>query len=809
MVLQVEKVLFPKFLPTHLTEKQSQICASFSSLIFNEVLIKSKEKETIGDTVTTASIISLKFFLLVKTKTEQFLERVYKFLQVFAMSSIQFAVMNDFFEKTTQILIGNFKNSKEADVVFRLFLSVIRLFVKGFAESFTSEELQKLLEHSLETCREFCETPEHFVYLKIMKTICTFISAVPKITDLEQSYSDFKSCVARFGLTENVFNICQTISTVFRTLCRKLNKNDGKFWCENYTVKFQLILYKFLRKASVFAEKKKVQCKCCESCKIKNDINGSLSLLYAVGYLFKLSLSNNLKTQELLDLVLSCLETSCTQIVLLKNSACLNWKNAWLETGCIFHNICVVLYNSHEPETLSYYHSFIHYLIKLDGTTASIIKEGALHTALTCFTEACYKHNEYSKAMKMAAFRVYLNPKDCDTALAQWIKVKNAIDADQNITIVDLLQIAESDIKMLLPTFSLNENLIEEMLIVELEMYKARWPSKIPMLAAFNKLYKHATVLKAGRIFIKIWGDTTHTVAEPLINVLDNLIVDYERTMDPIDLFECNVILACLYNCLYKFKTDSIVLKNSSELKKNVGVIKRTLPPYETPADPNDNCDIVSLCRYLTCESQMKTKQYLDRALEIFEQNCDLLSEKHIEFIKTFEICEILIHIGYEYQLHCYPENCKRLWRIVEKIAEKIDDDLLSLKAKTILIELSDYLKNDCLDLIEKILSSTTKNTDEEKYELLTDFYLTLSQKYLEAQNPNKAYEEFQLAQKYYEKLVKLTENELLKAKLFLVHFKLILLPCNLNIMNHRKDTVVKIHQALDVIKNYFNSSGK
>lgn len=805
-MLQLEDSLFPKFLPKNLSENQSQICGCFSSLIYNAVLNEVKEKLLIESTTITASILSLKF--LTKTASAaDFLERTRKFFHIFAISNVKFTIVNNFYLKTIKILKENFKSVEKPELVFVGLMSIIRFLIRAYDEFFTPEELQKLADVSLKICREFCNTVEYIVLLDIMTTICKFITGVPPLSDLQSVYSNLKSTIQMFGLTENVATVCQTMSAVFIKLCRNYNKNvDEEFWCNNFTVCLQLVLYKLLKKTAVFVEQIKIQCICCDDCKIKNDLNSCINLFYVVGYMFRLSISKNVKSEELFKETLSCLEASCSKIVTLKNAACLRWKSSWLEIGSVFYNICVALYNSNDIQALEFLHVFIQNLIKLEGTTTSMIKESALDTAIACYIEICSKTGDYAKAMKMSAFHIFLKPKSCDVAFVQWIKAKKSdLNCDQNVTIVDMLQIAEDEIKIYLPDFNLHENLFEELITAELTNYKARWPSKIPMLAAFNKLYKCVPPSTAAQIFIKIFANTTFSVAERLTNILDDLIEDYKKNLKESDL-ESNLILACLYFCIYKYTIENMIIKNSSELKKNVTVVKRVLPPYETPFNPNDECDIAPLCHFLSCESQMKTKAILDKSLRIFEKNYRNLNNKYVDFLKDFEICQILIHIGYEYQLHCYSDDCKRTWLIVLKIAEILNDNLLILKAKTALIEHDDSV-TDYSNLIKKVLDDCQNSA--EKWEVLTDFHLTLSQKYLEEQNASTAFEEFQLAQKCYQELLTFTKNDLLQAKLLYVHFKFIILPCSYKLVDHGTETVVKIHQAQKIITNYYKEAGK
>lgn len=790
----LEDVLIAQFLPTNLTQKQSQVIVCISNLIYNAVFNEVKSKNVLETHTVRASIVSLKLFANGASASE-FLERTHTFIQIFAISNVTFTILYEFYQKSLIILRSTFP--KKSDI-FKSILSVIRLLLKAFGDIFIAEELQKLVDITVKTLNEYCNSKELLMLLNIIRNISKFISGFPTCEDLQSSYNDFKSCVQLVGLTENVFTTCQTISTVLMKVCRYYNKNCDKI----ITVELQLVLYKILKKAAVFMEKMKTQCTCSKDCKSKNGIVSSVNLLYVVAYLCKFSLSKNVKSKELLKEALLCLEISCKQIAFMKDNGCY-WQTLWMEIGCVFYNTGVVLYNSNDVEGLSYLHAFMRYLIKLEGTTTSMIKDNALDTALLCYIEMCNKRKDYVNGMKMAAFRILLNPDNCDVPFVQWLNAKSAIDDNQTVTVVDTLRLAKNDIEILLPALNINEEIVEKLLVAELEHYKARWPSKIPMMSAFSKLYLFIGVTRAARLFVKIWCNPILSITEELMELLDKLLKNYETTVDRTD-FESNVILACLYYCVYKYRTESIILKNSAEIKRNTAAIKQPLPPYETPFNPNDECDIATMCRHLTCDSQMKTKQFLDKSLDIFERYCSDIKIEHLDFLKSFEIADVLVHIGYEYQMHCYSSNCLRLWRIVLKLARIIYDDLLVLKALTGLLELE--LNADWLNLAtETVLVLNGWENSAKKWEVLTDFHITLSQKYLNVQNVSSAFEEFQIAQKCY---AELSNNDLMKAKLLLLHFKFILLPCNYKLVDHNTDTVVKIHQALKLITNYFNGPG-
>lgn len=801
----LEDSLPPKFLPQCLTEKQSQILICTSNLIYNAALNEVKQAKCVENVTVKASIISLQLYKKAMVASD-FLERIYKYIKVFAIPNINFRTFYGFYEKSLNIFTSAF--TEKFDLVVKHFLSLIRLLLNIFFETFTTEELQKLVDTSLKVAKEFSSTREHLTLLILTKDISKFISGVPSVTDLQSSYNDFKSTVQLFGITENVFTTCQTISVILMKVCRFYNKNVDK----TLKVDVQLILCKILKKAAIYTEKKKIQCSCCENCKLRNSVANSINLLYIVAYLCKHSYSKNERSQQLLKETLSCLEMSCAQIVLLKENGCSAWKTAWMETGCVFYNLGVVLYNTNDSEALSYYHAFVRYLIKLEGIAGSMIKENALHTALLCYTEMCYKTKDYVSAMKMAAFQVLLNPSNSAVPFNQWINAKSAIDDNQNVTIVDMLKLAENDMKILLSDFKIDKEIAENLLIAELEHYKARWPSKIPMMSAFNKLSSFVSVAKSARIFVKIWANSIISVSEELLNVLQNLITDFERTVKKSD-FESNIILACLYYCAYKYKTENVVLKNSTDIKKNTTEIKQPLPPYETPLNPNDECDIATLCRHVTCESQMEMKQFLDKCLQIFEQYCNEFKEEHLEFLKSFEIANVLMRIGYEYEMHCYSTNCLRLWKVVQKLVNLMADDVLILKALTGLLQFTEITSEFgaiCLNQANNALLvlNNCENTAT-KWETLANFHITLSQKYLGVENIVNAFEEYQKAQECYAELLAFHQDEIIKAKLCLLDFKFVLLPCNYKLVDHSTTTVVKIHQALKIITNYFNGPGE
>lgn len=803
MIVLLEEVLFPKFLPSSFTEKQEYYYGCFSSIIYNSVFSEVKQKKIAENTILIASITSLKFFE--KTgAVEQFLDRIYKFLQVFARPAIPYSLVSEFIEKSVDIL-KKFQNAQKSDVVFRSLLRFIRLFMKEYEHNFKNEELQKLVEIVLKACKEFCERKEQQILLDILTVISIFISDVPNVEDLQNSSKNLKSAVHIFGLTENSYTVCQTISTIFIRWCRVSDKSVDKFWNKKFTVQLQLVLYKLLKRAAGFIGKMKNKCSCSENCDIESDINGSVNLLYVIVFMFRVSLSKEVKSVELLKTVVSYLETNCSQIVTLKNAGCINWKSLWQHIGNIFYNICVLLYNSGDTEVLLYHQVFIRFLIALEGTTTSMIKDNALDTICICFVEHCIKIKDYMQAMKMASFRIFLSPKDTNDALVQWIRAKSALKDNQNITIFDMLEKNEADFKKLFVEFTLDKNIKADVLILELKVYKKRWPSKVSMLSAFKQLYSCVSASKAARVFVKIWAIYTHSFAEELVEVLQNLINDYKASINADD-FESSVLLACLYFCLYKYKTESDVTKNSAELKKNVVLIKRPLPPYEGSVDPNDECD-VDLSSFLTCESQMKTMLFLNKSLEIFEKNCNDVNEKQMDFMKSFEICDVLLYIGYEYQLHCYSEYCKRLWRLVLKIAEKLDDILLIINAEIGLMESGNgRTYNNYAQLAKKVLNDYEDSA--KKWETLTDFYLALSQWMLDNQNPYKGYRCFQLAQGFYDRLLTFTQNERLRAYISYMDFKFVLFPCNLKIVDHNKEGIVKIHEAYKVIVDHYRNPG-
>lgn len=806
-VLILENVVIPKFLPPKLTEKHSEIYGYITNVIYNAVLRRVELKGCIEAVTLDASYVSLKMFAKVAS-TPAFLERLCQYCRVFIAPNIDFNLLSEFFDKCLLLLQTSLGNKQKSDSTFAAFLSIVNILIKRFTRQLLCEQqqLETLIDKMLDVLARYCSSKQQFLLQNVLKVMSKFICSIPAVADLKIAYEDFKNGVKLYGLTDVYFVCCTTISLIFRQTCQLYYKNmNAEIWNKAFTPQLQVILYKILKHAAVIIEKRKFSCTTCENCKIKTALCESADLIFIILCLCKFSVTRHVNYKEFIKQALECAELGCARIEALKHSDCLSWKQAWSEIGCTFYNLCVNLYSLKDPEVVLYFYTFIKYLTKLEGTKTSIIKANVLDTCLSCLFQMHMRSKAYRDAMKICVFKALLNPENSEV-FSYWIQAKAETD-EKEITIVETFSRAKAELKELMPDLELTKETCAKLLSMELEKYKSHWPSRIPMLSTFKELQKYVDPTVAAKTFVRIWSTSNTYAHEGLLEVLNNVIKTVKKTG-----FEDSIILGCLYFCRYKYETEEIVCKNSADLKKMTAPIKHIFPPYDVTPHPNDECD-VELSQHITCESQIKRKRLLDKASELFKKCDEHLISEHVDFLRYLNFSEVLRQMAHEYKLHCSPNNYIHLWMIQLKLSQLAADDLQILEALTPIIEFVDIrseFAKQFLNSADKMLAQLHGlEYSARKWEVIADYYITMSLKNLELESTQVAFEQFKEAQNAYDEILKTSDNEIIKAKLHYLHFKFVLLPCEYRLINHKEDTIIKILQAFYAIREYFKGVGK
>lgn len=826
MVTGLQEILLPTFFPSTFNDKHAQYMLAILNTIYNEIIRKK-----IADTYRfKMGIICLRLCHKVMSVTD-YLDRTFQFLKIFYSYNADIKSIEEFYMISLKILKSTkFCPSKQLQL--KPIFNIIRLLSNLCIPKKYLKELKGFVQASLDIWHELLLTKEHKYFVGILKVLNILLDTIenyPSNTEFKQNLNEchknlklvcqLHDAVKREGLVEDIIASCDTFDSILRNLCHYYYQDvDSELWKNTMSPDAQSLIYKILNTASAFAEKCQRKCSRCMDCTTNTHVFQSICYSSVAIYLFKSSVSKNVYSKNMISVILTQAQRSCINTNLLQKNKCLTWKDAWTDLGGVLYNTGIALYKLNDVECVRYIHLFIESLIKLEDLNSSIISKNVFDSSLLCLKEIYFKSQQYQKAMAVSAVQVIAQHGNKIPAYLGWLKVKREASehntTEKAITVIDAFQRESEYVKQIYPIIKLKNETKIDLLISELQMYNRHWPSKIAMASTFKRLFELADCLTSARVGVQIFGNLKTVVHENVSLVMEKICEKLERLETshgvPEEMWHIkDFILASIYFCCYKYKRQNLIAKNIEDIKSSAVIpLQRPTLPSEIPPDPNDECDIVTAYEKLNFSTHLEVMKFLDNSLHAFE-NCVLKASKEElnNATKTVDILGVLQQVAHEYRLHFQKIDCLRAWLLVLAFANTTENALAILNSATFIIELIDVN----LRSVEKVLycadgalSKLKETRTQEHLESMTNFYISKSLAYLRNENIQAAVEVFNQAQVVSQDLAKLSQNTVAKARLYYLHSKLLMLPCKYNVVIHNEVPVLKLNQALKVLKELF-----
>nr|XP_023015932.1 uncharacterized protein LOC111505366 [Leptinotarsa decemlineata] len=511
---------------------------------------------------------------------------------------------------------------------------------------------------------------------------------------------------------------------------------------------------------------------------------------------------------------LKLMEILLNQINQLKQKQCEEWKKAWNAFGIGVFNIGVHLDRSGNEGALLYFSFLLTSYINLESWKGKTYLK--YPTLLNCLKILCELHsNKPEKYLGLSALAVLLCPNNKEVFTAGWVKLKHnqreskspGFEDIQKITTVAALKMLQQDAPEL--AIDLNDSDKLCLLKFELEQYKKRWKSKVPIMAAVQELCELSNLEGVVEAIVEIFGDHVLPLHENCLENFTSVLFKFRDKLKHTGNKLKQVHLALLYHICYKYKMRQIIAKNAQDMEwTSIVPIK---VPGVIPRDPSEECDVVSSYESLTLEKFTCNLNNLDEALTILSKIIhDLNLDDNLECVFAINLYDRLIQISHEYRLLRHRIRSLQASQMALKVAQ-IQNNLAGIvQASSFIVEFADVNKlypKKQIEMVDKLLERADFSK-EQNLRIVMTYYICKS-KALFSIDIHESYKTFQMAMQLMDNQDSSEGLSSIKSQLLLLKFKFSSLPCSLEIEIHRKNTLMDVYSATAIMfdeykKNHF-----
>ncbi|KAJ8973354.1 hypothetical protein NQ317_001398 [Molorchus minor] len=465
----------------------------------------------------------------------------------------------------------------------------------------------------------------------------------------------------------------------------------------SFSEECQLVIFELIYGLGKLEAESKFTCQC--KCPIKRNIYQSFMYSQHICALIELSVNGPNKTSITYhEKSLKLIGKFCENIRILKENNCEKWKNAWNLIGLSIYNIGVHLYQKTNDACLPYFYMLIKHFIQFENKHGVGLLKFSMITS--SFTVICALNaKDYKKCMAFSALGILLCPDQRETIIGNWIKAKvSQRDAKtsegedvQKITLASAFTKFKPDIFNIIDDEEfLSDAEKVELLIVELEQYKKRWKSKIPMMAALKELCDVADLNTSVKVIVHIFGDCEMNLHDDVPRILHRTLKLYEKenlnkslnifssviTEEFTGCFE-NVSNSMLYDLLLKISYEFRLHRHSV---RNLQALQTALKVAQADNNP---CHILKCVAFIIENSDIG-KSYVKNLIkfgdDIIEKN-KAKGSTDIEVLLTYYVCKAKAYLYHDYK------EAYRIYEMVNDLYESmVEKDGFELVKSQLLI---------------------------------------------------------------------------------------------------------------------------
>lgn len=505
--------------------------------------------------------------------------------------------------------------------------------------------------------------------------------------------------------------------------------------------------------------------------------------------------------------IVTMLSKFADKIIYLNKYQCKNWKIAWSTLGTSVYNLAVQLYKKKNEKALHYFYFFLkHFLVFENDNVENIIKRKVLSSSLQAVCSL--NSNDYAKCMAFCALGIYLCKEQGDYFMSLWITTKHTLKGKNvEIQLVTLAQAFEK-FSMELSVVIKSANFLKKedainLLIFELEQYKLKWKSKIPMMTVLKELVNHiSNVEKIVEIIGNTFGDSDLIFHDDVLEIAGTALKQVEGKSSKYNVHS-NLVLSILYFLNYKCRMKRTILRQAEEMEQTLKVIP--IKKTSVNKDPNEEFDIVSTYENLKLDKYLNNIKYLNSAVELIGKYlADILNNGD-----KFGLYHILMHIAFEYSLIGNRFEVIKALNFAVKIAQNNNEPQNIIHSISFLIEHSDVRK-DCIVQLISCADEAIKKISKSKSTIKTFliYYICKAKAFL-YEDPKESFRNYTIVQDILNNNNYGDYFDHIRNKLLYLKLKYLTIPCSI-LPDLHKENLVDIFVRLPVFfEELTRSTGK
>lgn len=745
-IIEIDKMLWPPFLPSVLSPKLQNIYLNMSKILSNIIArcVKQEYKESIlGDSKVLLKIceISRKISSAVSDPLEYLTQSVSSFTNLSKLKISAHHYKDHFISILKQIQVKvDDKNALDLYHPIQTLSGLIVHYILLHSKKDTTYDMFRQIKEC--ASKIFHDN----AFIKNLYELLEFPLLLSHPDEEPETIEQLANCheTIKFFLNSDVKEHRQELGNKLQamliTILNYYKSASGSCKWANFSENLQMQIVKCIYNLSEIESQASIKCSC--RCLVTLNTYSSFKTCQIVTTYVELSISKCSLTSAYHESIVAMLPKFADKIIYLRKHHCKNWKIAWNTLGTGVYNLAVQLYKKKNVNALHYFYFFLkHFLIFESNNDDNIIKSTVLSSSLQAVCSLNSK--DYTKCMAFSALGIYLCKNQSDYFMPLWITTKHNLkginDEVQLVTLVQAFQKFSGELSVIIESenFLKKDDMID-LLRFELEQYKLKWKSKIPMMTVLKELVDRIeNVEKIVEIIVNTFGDSELIFHDDVLEIARNALKEAQEKCN----LNSDLVLGILYFLNYKFRMKKSILKQAEEMEQTSKV-----NPFKTTAvnkDPNDECDIVSTYENLKLDKYLDNIKYLNTSLGFIEKHfADILKNGD-----TFGIYHILMHIAFEYRLIGNRLEVIKALHFAVKIAQTIKEPLKIIHSISSLIELSDVRKKPILQLIscaDEVIKKIQKS--KSTFKIFFSYYVSKAKAFLYS-NPKESYRNYRIAQ--------------------------------------------------------------
>lgn len=336
-----------------------------------------------------------------------------------------------------------------------------------------------------------------------------------------------------------------------------------------------------------------------------------------------------------------------------------------------------------------------------------------------------------------------------------------------------------------------------DLLTLELQHYSPT-RSKVPMVMAYKQLSEIADPFLLAKVTAQIGQEGALAIYVIFPELLFDIILKFKASIGESCDYEKQVYLANM--CFLTYKSKYLAIGRTSHPISPL----QAADNLEAFRDPHGEYNIGAVYENLNIDRNNEVMKCLNESLEVLSclRNGNFKLDSFGDF-EPVKIYRLIRDIANEFRQRGMKLPYLRAWDLALVVAEMLQEKILILECITFLIKSSDVYEayvQSLMDMGDALVNEIDCGKNENLKAAIL-YYISKGMSYAYEDVP-LACQCYSIAESNFRKLQG-QDDILLKAQLYLLHSELIGSPCEFNVEGHEEFSIVKIHKAVFLARNF------